>query len=213
MIDLQHRCFFGSPIHRIKKKLGTASVLKCSESGAALVEFALTLPVWIILAMGSLDLGQMAYAKSVLAGATEDAARSASLETGDTSEADATVERLVQTIAPGAQVTASRVSYYDFADIGRSEAWNDEDGNGLCSDGETYTDENGNGDWDQDVGESGNGGANDVVIYTVTVEFERLFKLPITPGEEMRTISASAVRKNQPFADQESYGSEAGSCD
>lgn len=195
---------------RLKRLLGS---LRTDCSGAALVEFAFTLPVWIILTMGTLDLGQLAYAKSVLAGATRDAARDSSLETGDTAQADATVESLVRRIAPGATVTTSRVSYYDFADIGRAEAWDDADANGTCSDGEAYTDENGNGQWDADIGVTGNGGANDVVIYTVTVEFERLFKFPLAPGQETRTISSSAVRKNQPFADQESLGSEAGTCD
>ena len=181
-------------------------------SGSALLEFAFPAPVWLMLVLGTLDLGQMAYAKSVLAGATQDAARNASLETGDTTTADALVQSQVRRIAPGATVTSSRVSYYDFADIGRAEAWDDADGDGACDNNEAYTDENGNGQWDADVGVGGNGGADDVVMYTVTVQYDRLFKMPLTPGESTRTITSSAVRKNQPFADQDGYGSEAGTC-
>jgi hypothetical protein len=118
----------------------------------------------------------------------------------------------VQKIAPGAKVTTSRVSYYDFADIGRAEAWNDRNGNGTCDHNESYTDENGNGQWDADIGVSGNGGADDVVMYTVTVQYDRLFKMPLTPGETTRTITATAVRKNQPYANQDGYGHEAGTC-
>jgi Flp pilus assembly protein TadG len=184
------------------------------SSGAAVLEFAITMPVWILLTMGTLDLGQLAYAKSVLAGATRDAARSSSLEAGDTDEADVMVQTLVGKIAPGATVTASRVSYFDFADIGRAESWTDSDSNGTCNNGEPYIDENGNDQWDEDIGASNNGGANDVVIYTVTVEFERLFKFPLTPGEDTRSISSTAVRKNQPFANQEGYNTTGGgTCD
>jgi Flp pilus assembly protein TadG len=181
-------------------------------TGSALLEFAFTAPLWILLVLGTLDLGQMAYAKSVLAGATQDAARNATLETGNTTAADAMVESQVRKIAPGATVTTSRVSYYDFADIGRPEKWNDQNGDGTCDNGETYTDENGNGQWDPDIGVSGNGSADDVVMYTVTVTYDRLFKIPLTPGSSTRTITATAVRKNQPYANQNGYGSNAGVC-
>jgi Flp pilus assembly protein TadG len=186
--------------------------LRVDCRGAALLEFAFTAPIWILLVVGTLDLGQMAYAKSVLAGATEDAARNASLETGDTTTADAMVERQVQRIAPGATVTTSRVSYFDFADIGRAEAWNDTDHSGACDNNESYVDENGNGRWDADIGVDGNGGASDVVMYTVTVRYDRLFKVPLLPGDSTRTITATAVRKNQPFAHQDSLGSTARVC-
>ena len=60
---------------------------------------------------------------------------------------------------------------------------------------------------------SGNGSAGDVVVYTVTATYSPLFGLPIIPGgTEPRTITASALRKNEPFADQRGYGSGAGSC-
>lgn len=196
-------------LHRIAK---LPRKLHSDCTGSALLEFAFTAPLWILLVLGTLDLGQMAYAKSVLAGATQDAARNATLETGNTTTADAMVESQVRKIAPGATVTTSRVSYYDFADIGRPEKWNDVDGDGTCDNGESYTDENGNGQWDADIGVSGNGSADDVVMYTVTVTYDRLFKIPLTPGSSTRTITATAVRKNQPYANQNGYGSNAGVC-
>jgi hypothetical protein len=52
-----------------------------------------------------------------------------------------------------------------------------------------------------------------VVIYTVDVTYPRLFGMPLVAGGVRdRTISASVVRKNQPFADQKRYGEDAGSC-
>lgn len=189
--------------------------LLADTGGAALLEFAFTAPLWIYLVMSSLDMGQLAYAKSVLDGATQDAARDSSLEGGDTTTADAIVTSQIRRIAPGATVTTSRLSYYDFSDVGRAEKWTDKNGNGTCDNKEPYVDENGNGQWDEDIGNDGNGGADDVIMYTVTVQYDRLFKMPLTPGQSSRTITSTAVRKNQPFSSQPSYSegaSAAGIC-
>lgn len=183
------------------------------QSGAALMEFGLVLPTFILMTMGLLDIGHIFYARSLLIGAVEEAARSSSLETADTSQADEQVRKMVSHIAPGATITSSRASYFDFADIGRPERWNDADGDGICSGGESYTDENASGAWDPDVGGSGNGGASDVVIYTVTMKFDRLFKIPLLPGDKEQTLVVQTVKKNQPFADQARYGSTAGTCE
>ena len=178
------------------------------------MEFGLMATVFLTLLLGLFDIGQMAYANAILKGATQDAARSSSLETGNTSAADAKVASIISTVAPGATVQSSRVSYYDFEDIERPESWNDENDDGTCNEGEAYTDENGNGAWDADVGVSGNGGAGDVVIYSVTVTYDPLFPNPFMPGgTSKRKISSSAVKKNQPFADQAKYGADAGVCD
>ncbi|MDN3645369.1 pilus assembly protein [Pontixanthobacter aestiaquae] len=184
------------------------------ERGTTVMEFGLMVTVFMTLLLGLFDLGQLAYTNAILRGAAQDAARSASLETADTAAADAAVTDIVRTVAPDATVTSSRVSYFDFEDIERPEAWDDADNSGLCDDGEAYSDENANGRWDQDIGVSGNGGAGDVVIYTVTVTYSPLFPNPFMPGgTTARQVSASAVKKNQPFADQANYGSEAGTCD
>lgn len=180
--------------------------------GAALLEFALVLPVFAMMLLGLFDFGQTIYVRSVLHGAVEDAARSSSLETADTTAADAMVRKVVTPIAPGATINSSRLSYVGFGDVGRAERWNDANDNAICDDGENYTDENGDGQWNSEIGVSGNGGASDVVVYTVDVTFNRLFKIPLLPGSDQRTVTARAVRKNEPFADQPGYGSRAGTC-
>jgi Flp pilus assembly protein TadG len=183
------------------------------ERGTTVMEFGLMVTVFMTLLLGLFDLGQLAYASAILRGATQDAARSSSLETANTTAADAAITDIIRTVAPDATVTSSRVSYFDFEDIERPEAWDDADNSGVCDDNETYTDENGNGQWDEDIGVSGNGGAGDVVIYTVNVSYAPLFPNPFLPGgSAAREISASAVKKNQPFADQANNGTEAGVC-
>ena len=49
--------------------------LKSSQKGQALVEFALVLPVLLILVLGSIDAGWLLYAKISTASAAREAAR------------------------------------------------------------------------------------------------------------------------------------------
>ena len=187
--------------------------IRRNEDGAAVMEFGLIAVVFITMLIGMFDIGQAAYAQSILNGAVQEAARSSSLETSNTAQADARVLQLMRNVAPGAQIASTRKSYYDFADINRAEKWNDVDFDGTCSPGESYTDENGNGQWDDDVASTGNGGAGDVVVYTVVLTYEPLFPIPFYDGSDsLRTLSAMAIKKNQPFADQANYGSDAGTC-
>jgi hypothetical protein len=187
--------------------------LRRAREGATIVEFAMAAPIVITLIIGICDIGHMAYTTAVLRGAAQQAARSSSLETADTSASDAQITKAIQNVAPGATVKISRTSYYDFADIDQPEPWNDANNSGDCDNGEVYTDENGNGQWDADVGEAGNGSANDVVIYTVDVTYPPLFPVPFIDGSDgLRKLSASSVKKNQPFANQAELGSSAGTC-
>ena len=182
--------------------------------GATAVEFALLAPVFMTLAVGVCDIGQEMYASAVLRGAVEEAARSSSLETGDTAAADARVRAIMQPILPGVTVTASRSAYKNFTDVATPEPWSDNNANGTCDNGEIYTDKNGNGNWDADVGVTGNGSAGDVVIYTVNADYTPIFRIPFAPSSwNARRLTAVAVRKNQPWSAQLGYGSAALTCD
>jgi hypothetical protein len=187
--------------------------LQADCTGVAAVEFATVAPVFLVLLMGSLDAGHTLYTRSVLSGAVEAAARSSALETGNTAQADAMVNEMVAPIAPGMRLTTSRLSYFDFSDIGRPERWTDSNGNDTCDGGEVYIDENRSGGWDEDVGTIGNGGANDVVVYEVRITYDPVFAVPFLPASWLeRSASATAVRKNQPFALQRAYSTTTGTC-
>lgn len=191
-----------------------------SEGGSAVTEFGLIAPVFFMLMMGIYDVTHMVYARSVFQGAVERAAREASLETGDTTAADELVEETIRPVLPDVVLASERKSYYDFADIGRPEQWTDvgdEDGNGLgdgiCNFDEPYVDENSSGAWEADVGASGNGGAGDVVMYTVTATYSPVFRIPFMPESwASREITAVAVKKNQPFSEQLALSTNAGTC-
>lgn len=183
------------------------------QDGIAAIEFGIIAPIFLMLMLGMFDIAHMAYARTVLQGAVEKAARVSSLEGGDTGDADRMVEELVKPILPGVQVQATRTSYYDFADIGRPEKFSDGNGNNVCDNGESYVDENGSGGWDADIGNSGNGGSGDVVIYKVQATYEPVFRVPFVPNAwNERTLEAMAVKKNQPFGNQEEYVTTAGTC-
>lgn len=199
-----------APLARVPRLL---AALRRDAAGVTAIEFAFVAPTFMIMLMGMMDLGHMVYAKAILDGAVEQAARTTTLETGSTTVADAMVTQRVKPIMPNVTISSTRKSYYDFSDIERPEPWNDKNGNGTCDASENYTDENRNGSWNTDRGSSGNGGASDVVLYTVNASYDLLFTGPMLPsGWKRMTLSSVAVRKNQPFANQTSRGATAGVC-
>lgn len=188
--------------------------LALDDRGVTTLEFTLVAPIFLMVIVGCLDLGQMVYAKGVLDGAVEKAARDSSLETGNTGTADGVVENSISKVLPGARVRSTRKSYFDFTNARRGEPLDDVNGNGECSAGESYNDMNNNGRWDRDLGRDGNGGANDVIVYTVNVTYDPVFAVPLVPLDwSRRTISATAVKRNQPYALQSGgYTSQARTC-
>lgn len=187
--------------------------LGAARDGAAAIEFAIVAPVFLVLLLGLFDIGHMAYVRAILSGAVEKAARSGTLESVNTVVADNMVKAEIKPILPDAKIETSRRSYYDFTDVGRPEKWTDANHDGTCNDGEPYVDENRSGQWEQDVGRVGNGGANDVVLYTVSVTYKPIFTARFFGDHDKeRKLTAVGVRKNQPYANQTANGSKAGTC-
>ena len=182
-------------------------------TGATAIEFAIVAPVFLLLMLGTANIGQMLYGKILLNGAVEQAARSSSTENGDTTAADTMVQSIVGPLLPGATFTTARYSYYDFSDVGRAEKFTDTNADGTCDNNETYIDENGNGAWDRDIGVSGQGDANDVVVYQVTVRYLPVFRVPFMPNQWSQfTLTSKSVKKNQPFAVQARYATTTRIC-
>lgn len=187
------------------------------ERGIAATEFALIAPVFILLIMGLFDMAHMTYARATFDGIVQRAARASSLETANTAAADNMVFSNVKTLLPGilrSDLTTNRMSYYDFADIKRPEKLEeDANNNGNCDAGDKYLDENNNNRFDRDIGKDGNGGAGDVVMYTATVEYKPVFRIPFMPSAwNKRTLTATAVKKNQPFTNQTGYSTTKKTC-
>src|SRR3954463_7205231 len=172
------------------------------ERGVTVVEFAIVAPVMLLMLMGFFDLAHTEYPRSVLQGAMQMAARNSTLESGLTSQSSIdtyVTNQVTSVVGAGATFTPTRLSYSDFSQVGIAERYNDTNGNGKWDVGECFEDVNGNGQWDADIGKSGQGGANDAVLYTMTVSYKRMFPMAKMLGwPSNQTISASTVLRNQP---------------
>lgn len=207
---------------RVDRSMGSIRFARLRElvradGGAALTEFGLISPVLFLLLFGGFDVGHTLYMRTVLEGAVQKAARDASLESA--SGNDATVRTAIDTavrnqllpLNSNAAITFNRRFYRTFTDAAAAEAeeFNDTPSgtfaNGICDNGETYTDVNNNSMWDADGGDLINrAGARDNVVYTVNVAYPRLFPLhAFIDVPDTTNLSASTVLANQPYGDQE----------
>lgn len=176
--------------------------LRHHRGGAALVEFALTAPLFLLLIMGFFDYAWQMYAKQVLQGAVAEAARAATLEDFSDNQAalDERVRSKVQTVMAHATLHYSRKAYESYDDVGDPENFTDRNNNGRYDAGECFEDVNGNESWDSDRGAAGNGGADDVVLYTVQMRFKRLLPVWAFLGQPQEsTLTSSTVLRNQPY--------------
>jgi Flp pilus assembly pilin Flp len=182
--------------------------LKYSETGVTAVEFALVVPIIIFTIMSVLQIGIAAWAKSTLEISMREAARFAVTGMDDPDSGVtrnlAILEKVKQDmttfpLAPSRNITLTTKVYPSFEDIGRPEP--EDNNNGVCDAGESYTDTNGNGRFDADAARTGFGNANDVVIYEVTFPMNTV--IPVV-GDMLRnagffTLKSSAAVQNEPF--------------
>ena len=178
--------------------------LRRDKRGATIVEFAIVAPVMVLMMMGLGDLGYQVYAQAILNGAMQKAGRDSAIQGGDqiTATLDGKVSAMVRNIAKNATITFTRKNYDSFSVI-KPEPFVDTNGNGVRNAGECYTDINANNQWDADPGVNGQGGANDVTVYTATVTYPHIFPVVTLLGwPSTQTITASTLLKNQPYASQ-----------
>jgi len=181
-----------------------SNLARC-ERGVSAIEFALIAPVFLTLLLGTFDVGHTMYVRGILSGAIQDAGRDAGLESGanTVSAIDTYVAKQLKATAPQGAVLTTRKNYQSFMDAGKPEDFVDANANLVYDPEECFTDANGNEQWDPDKGLAGQGGADDVVVYTATLTYDRIVPLGGFLGwDDTNTISASTVLRNQPFADQ-----------
>ncbi|HEV2567107.1 TadE family protein [Sphingomonas sp.] len=186
--------------------------LRQDRAGIAATEFALIAPVVTVLLFGFIEFAWVQSARSALESATMKGARL--IAASDCPSKRETI--LVQTIERGMQHVKSSddqppkiqaVSYGSaFGDVGEPEPFVDAGAtkNGKYDVGETYTDVNGNGKWDPDMGSSGSvGGAGQVVSYTATFKVKSLVPWIASRFSQDGTtdypIKATTVIRNEPL--------------
>ncbi len=180
------------------------SSLAHDRTGATIIEFAIVLPVMLAMIMGLGELIYQTYVQSILDGALQKAGRDSAIQGGseNTATIDSKVATMVQSIAAQATFSATRKSYASFSSV-NPEPFTDTNGNGVRDPKECFDDINGNNSYDLDPGKTGQGGADDVTLYTVTVVYPRLFPVMSFFGvAPTQTISAKTLLKNQPYATQ-----------
>ncbi len=193
----------------------TVPTLLRDVRGTTILEFAIIAPVMCMMMMGLSDLAYQVYAREILSGSIQKAARDAAIQGGaqQTAEIDSRVATTMSDIMttptascatnpPAGTFCATRTSYAMFASAG-PEPFDDDNGNNLRDATECYQDMNNNGSWDAvaGTGTSGQGGASDVTLYTISVTYARLFPMAALLGwSSNATISAQTLLKNQPYA-------------
>ncbi len=184
--------------------------------GNTVIEFAIVAPVMIALIMGLLRLGFQIYAQSVLDGAVQKAARDSALQGGAQSTGHDRRPRAVD--ADAADRIAAALLRRDAAKHARPrhlvrdpqelrQFRRDQAGalfptptaTASRDPGECFQDVNGNFAWDADPGSAGQGGANDVTLYTFSVTYPRLFPIAAMIGwPSMLRMTSTTILKNQP---------------
>jgi Flp pilus assembly pilin Flp len=186
--------------------------LSADERGSTIIEFAIVAPVICLLLLGGFDTAHSLYMRAVLQGVMQKTARDSALETGTDPVQQAALDNKVRTqvsaIANNATITFTRRYYKTFskAAAAQAESYTDTNADGRCDNGEPFQDVNNNGVWDADGGDSGQGGAKDRTLYTVSLSYPRFFPLwKMIGGSNVTKISAATVLENQPYTDQSSY--------
>jgi Flp pilus assembly protein TadG len=183
--------------------------LFCRNEGGSAVEFALLAPVLFLITFGIIDLGIMLFTWVMMEGGLREAARYAITGAAPTETASRLEEviKIVEDKTVGMiDLTKARIearAYPTFDDVGKAENFVDAgDMNGHYDAGESFTDCNGNGNWDGDRGTKNNAGESaDVVLYTFEYDYPvmtpMLSDLIGTNGKF--PLRASVLIRNEPW--------------
>lgn len=180
--------------------------IRKDQRGATIIEFALVALPLCLLLMGLCDLGYQTYLNAITKGVLQQAARSASVGTLNSSQLDTYIEKQMDDINTKYGTTSVvKKSYYNFSNVGKPEKIiGDTAPLGSYNVGDCFEDANRNGTYDSNSGKDGLGGADDIVYYEVTVSMPRLFPMASLLGwsDTQQSLAKTAIR-NQPWSNQE----------
>jgi len=179
---------------------------KQAQDGVTAIEFAVIAPVMLLLVFGIIEFGIIMMVYNVMEGATAVSSRLG--KTGYVASGLTRQQTIVNAITARAgalldpnKITVTSKFYKQYDQINDPSPISTRMAMVAYNSGETYTDINGNGQWDADMGASGYGSAGDVVVYTVSypwsVATPIISDLIATNG--IFTITTHAVVKNEPY--------------
>jgi hypothetical protein len=184
-------------------RLRRKGLAQCA-SGVTTLEFAFLVPVFLLLIMGIIEFSMIMFTMSVMESATANTSRLG--KTGYVSEGMTRQEQIIANIRdktagilnPG-RIQITTTVYSSMSRVNEPEPFIDQNGNGAYNSGEPFTDINGNGTWDEDMGVAGLGGANDVVVYTVSYPWHVTTPIISRITGDPFVITVRSVVKNEPF--------------
>lgn len=179
---------------------------KNKECGIFSIEFALIMPLLVMMMFGTIEVGLIMFTQSLMEGALRDASRyGITGQITDEEDRLVTIKNLISSRTVGlVDMDTAKIdvlSYPNFGKIGTGEAYLDGNGNAQYDAGETFTDENDNDVWDADIGNSGAGNAGDVVLYRIQYDWPLISSYMdsfIGDGGKL-PLSASVAVRNEPW--------------
>lgn len=181
------------------------SIVRRNDDGSAAIEFSFTAPLLILTIVAIMEFSMILFLNAVLEGSLRDAARfgiTGFTPTGVNRE-DVIVDKVKSATMGLVPITASNITtlaYSDFSEVGQPEPYIDDNpANGMYDAGESFTDVNGNGQWDADMGSPGLGGACDVVVYRVETQWSLMLGLMASSVGQTIDLTASTAVRNEPY--------------
>lgn len=176
-----------------------------NEHGITALEFAMVAPVFMLLVMGVVEMSLIMFTSVALESATNNTARLgktgyvASNKTRQQTILDNVKAKTAGLLNPN-DIQVSTEVYSNFDKVGQPEPCISPV-NPPCTGtaGINFVDVNGNGTWDQDMAQSGQGNAGDVVVYTVSYRWQIMTPMVGSIIGNPFTISARSVVRNEPF--------------
>lgn len=176
-----------------------------NNSGATAVEVGVAVPVVGLILIAVVECLLILYMNTVLEGNLRDAARfgAASVVQEGKVRENLIIDKIaVATMGIIAinQHTLTTLVYKDFASINQAEPFIDsKPANDEYDAGEAFTDINGNGKWDDDMGVNGLGNACEIVMYQVETEWPLMLGIFASLiGERISISATTAIRNERP---------------
>ncbi len=177
---------------------------KCSK-GVTAIEFAFLAPVFLLLVCGIIEFSLIAFTSTVMESATTSSSRLG--KTGYAATGMTRQQEIINNITSKtsdflnpALLTVTTSVYSNFSAVGQPEPFILPT-TPPCSGtpGVNYSDINGNGQWDSDMGAAGLGNSGDIVVYTVTYPWPILTPLISAIIGNTFIVTARTVVRNEPF--------------
>lgn len=171
--------------------------------GTTALEFALVGPPLIMMTMGVVEISVILFINSSMESGVIEASRFAI--TGQTTPGITREEKVMEILQRHGYglvnilpQNVTTLIYPNFESVGQPEPYVDANANSAYDEGEDFTDVNGNGVWDSDMGVAGLGGPGDIVVYKVNYEWGLLSNYLKPLIGDLTLVHGVAVR-NEPY--------------